>query len=154
MRLPGRLHITWQDDKTLKIEIDTGTQTRLLHFGESSSTSAEPAWQGYSVARWEFGNAFGLGPPPSAQPRKGQLKVVTTRLRPGYLRKNGLPYGAGAVLTEYIAHLTDDDEGTRYLAITTMLDDPEFLLQTWVRTSQFKKLPDARGWNPTPCSAR
>jgi hypothetical protein len=33
MRLPGRLHITWQDESTLKIETDTGMQTRLLHFG-------------------------------------------------------------------------------------------------------------------------
>src|SRR5215216_6787415 len=29
MRLPGRLHITWQDDNTLQVETDTGTQTRL-----------------------------------------------------------------------------------------------------------------------------
>ena len=32
MRLPGRLHITWQDDSTLKIETDTGMQTRVLAF--------------------------------------------------------------------------------------------------------------------------
>jgi hypothetical protein len=33
MRLPGRLRISWQDDTTLKVEADTGTQTRLLRFG-------------------------------------------------------------------------------------------------------------------------
>src|SRR5579871_3946576 len=32
MRVPGRLHITWQDDQTLKIESDAGQQTRVLHF--------------------------------------------------------------------------------------------------------------------------
>src|SRR5882724_4818569 len=32
MRMPGRMHITWQDDNTLKAEFDAGTQTRLLHF--------------------------------------------------------------------------------------------------------------------------
>ena len=32
MRMPGRLRITWQDDTTLKIETDAGSQTRLLHF--------------------------------------------------------------------------------------------------------------------------
>ena len=32
MRLPGRLHITWQDANTLKIETDTGTQTRAVPF--------------------------------------------------------------------------------------------------------------------------
>jgi hypothetical protein len=78
---------------------------------------------------------------------------VTTHLRPGYVRKNGVPYGAGATLTEYIAHLIDDD-GTRYLAATLMLEDSQYLTQPWVRTSQFKKQPDAKGWTPTPCSAR
>lgn len=33
VRLPGRIHITWQDDNTLKAEFDAGTQTRILHFG-------------------------------------------------------------------------------------------------------------------------
>src|SRR6185295_16174813 len=37
MRVPGRLHITWQDDNTLKIDTDAGTQTRLLHFGGAGS---------------------------------------------------------------------------------------------------------------------
>ena len=32
MRVPGRLHITWQDDNTLRIDTDAGTQTRLLAF--------------------------------------------------------------------------------------------------------------------------
>src|SRR5437660_115998 len=33
MRAPTRLNITWQDDNTLKVQTDYGTQTRLLHFG-------------------------------------------------------------------------------------------------------------------------
>ena len=33
MRVPGRFHITWADDRTLKIETDAGRQTRLLRFG-------------------------------------------------------------------------------------------------------------------------
>src|SRR6185295_19804833 len=36
MRIPGRLHITWQDDSTLKIETDAGTQTRVLHFDQAA----------------------------------------------------------------------------------------------------------------------
>jgi hypothetical protein len=150
MRLPGRLHVTWPDVNTLKIEIDTGTQTRLLHFGESRPPAGEqPSVQGFSTAQWEMSG--GRGAP--GQPRHGQLKVVTTNMRPGYLRKNGVPYSATAVLTEYFAHLMDDD-GTRYLTVTTMLEDPVYLQQPWVRTSQFKYQPDAKGWNPTPCSAR
>ncbi len=37
MRIPTRLHITWADDSTLKIETDAGMQTRLLHFGASKA---------------------------------------------------------------------------------------------------------------------
>ena len=40
MRQPGRLHITWQDDSTLKIETDAGTQTRLLNFDRKFYTIA------------------------------------------------------------------------------------------------------------------
>ncbi len=32
MRVPTRLHITWQDGSTLKVDTDAGEQTRLLHF--------------------------------------------------------------------------------------------------------------------------
>jgi hypothetical protein len=149
MRLPVRLHITWADERTLRIDIDAGTQTRLLHFGGEAPSSAEPTWQGFSAAEWAIPGA-GRGRGPQPPPMFGQLKVVTTHLRPGYLRKNGVPYGANAVLTEYFQHLNDD--GTEYLAVTSLLEDPQYLAQPWVRTSQFRKQPDARGWNPTPCS--
>ena len=151
MRLPSRLHITWADDRTLRIDIDTGTQTRLIHLAGAAPASAEATWQGESAGQWQVPGAGRGGR--GVAPRAGQLKIVTTRLRPGYLRKNGVPYGAGAVLTEYVQQLTDDD-GTQYLAVTSMLDDPQYLAQPWVRTSQFRRQPDAKGWNPTPCSAR
>jgi hypothetical protein len=150
MRLPVRLHITWVDDRTLKMEIDAGTQTRLLRFGGPAPADVENTWQGYSVADWQT-PGFGRGAP--QPPRYGQLRVVTTHLRPGYLRKNGVPYGSGAVLTEYVQHLKDDD-GSEYLAITSLLDDSQYLQQPWVRTNQFRKQADATGWNPTPCSAK
>jgi hypothetical protein len=151
MRLPVRLHITWQDERTLKMEIDAGTQTRVLHFGVPAPANADNSWQGYSVADWQVPGGGRGAPQPG--PRFGQLRIVTTHLRPGYLRKNGVPYGPGATLTEYVQHLNDDDGG-EYLAITSMLDDSQYLQQPWVRTSQFRKQADAKGWNPTPCSAR
>src|SRR4029077_238660 len=53
MSVPGRLHITWQDDNTLKIETDAGTQTRLFHFGADQTPANTPrTWQGVSVAQW------------------------------------------------------------------------------------------------------
>jgi hypothetical protein len=74
-------------------------------------------------------------------------------MRPGYLRKNGVPYSQHAVLTEYFVRLTDDD-GMEYLAVTAFLEDPQYLIQPYIRTVQFKKLPSQTGWAPTPCSAR
>ena len=66
MRMPTRLHITWQDPNTLKIETDAGTQTRLLRFGKPEQPAGERTWQGRSIAQWDFGTLVGrgAGPPP------------------------------------------------------------------------------------------
>src|ERR1700694_1825684 len=53
MQRPGRLHIAWDDDNTLRIEADSGTQTRVLHFGPPPAQRGEPSWQGYSTAQWQ-----------------------------------------------------------------------------------------------------
>jgi hypothetical protein len=151
MRLPGRLHITWENDNVLRLETDAGTQTRRFLFGDSPAPASSPSWQGYSVARWERPAPRGRAAAPNAP--VGQLKVTTTQLRPGYLRKNGVPYGSNAVLTEYFLRLVDSG-GQEYLAVTTMLDDPQYLQQPYLKTYQFKKQRDAAGWRPTPCSAR
>jgi hypothetical protein len=150
MRLPGRLHITWESDNLLKLDTDAGTQTRRFMFAGANDAAgaAEPTWQGSSTARWQFPGGRGRGPVPT-----GQLVVTTTRMRPGYLRKNGIPYSRNAVLTEYFVRLVDDDT-QEYLAVTTMVDDPQYLAQPYVKTYQFKKQSDATGWNPTPCSAK
>ena len=42
MSVPGRIHITWQDDTTLKVDTDAGTQTRLLRFGPSTGSGQAP----------------------------------------------------------------------------------------------------------------
>ena len=138
MRVPGRLHITWQDDQTMKVETDAGTQTRLLQFG-TAAASGEPSWQGHSIAQW---NVAGRS-----------LKVVTTNLRAGYIRKNGAPYSAKTVLTEYW-DLNPLPNGDRNLTVTTRVEDPVYFTRPLQTSSDFKKLADATGWNPTPCSSR
>jgi hypothetical protein len=146
MRVPGRLHITWQDDSTLKIDTDAGTQTRLFHFGESAA-AGEPSWQGHSIAEWEFAaGARGAA-------RSGNLKVVTTNLKPGYIRKNGAPYSAKTIVTEYFDRNTMPN-GDVWFTVTTKVDDPVYARGTYLTTTDFKKLPDAAAWNPTPCSVR
>ena len=145
MRVPGRLHITWQDDQTLKIEADAGQQTRVLHFASADDPAA--SWQGFSKALWEM-VPVGRGVTPV-----GSLRVVTTHLKPGYLRKNGVPYSANATLTEYFDRVNEPN-GDAYLVVTTTVEDPVYLAQPFLTASHFRKQPDAKGWNSTPCSAR
>lgn len=152
MRIPGRLHITWQDDNTLKVETDAGTQTRLFHFGRPQPPATAPDWQGFSVAQWELaGGGRGRG---AAAVKGGDLKVVTTHMRPGYLQKNGVPYSADAVITEHFDALEKEPNGDQWLIVTTLVDDPQYLNQPFQRSTHFKRQPDNSGWSPEPCSAR
>jgi hypothetical protein len=153
MRMPTRLHITWQDERTLKLETDTGMQTRILRFGAADAVTGSPTWQGVSNAEWQVpGGGRGRGGQGGQQTRGGSLKVTTTQMRPGYVHKNGIPYSENAVLTEYFT--TISDRGITYLVDTLMLEDPKYLTQSLVRSAQFKKQADATGWDPTPCSAK
>jgi hypothetical protein len=154
MRVPGRLHITWADDNTLKIETDAGTQTREFRFAPGQPPSGDAGWQGYSAATWEFagGGRGGRGGRGGA-PTGGSLKVVTSHLRPGYLRKNGVPYSANTALTEYYTR-TDETNGDSWLIVTTIVDDPQNLTQPFVTSTHFKKEADGAKWSPTPCSAK
>ena len=156
MRVPGRLHITWQDDQTLKLEMDSGTQTRLFFFGAPQKQGGD--WQGISRASWDYlptssVSANGAFTETGIERRAGSLKVVTTNLKPGYLRKNGVPYSANAVLTEYFDRVTEPS-GDTYIILSTTVEDPAYLTQPLMMSASFKKQADGAGWNPTPCSAR
>ena len=85
-------------------------------------------------------------------PRNGELKVVTNRLRPGYLRKNGVPYSANTTMTEYYHRMTVPP-GDLWLTIVTEVTDPENLRVPFVLSTHFKKLPDGAAFTPEPCSA-
>ncbi len=158
MRVPGRVRVTWQDDNTLKVETDAGTQTRLFHFEGKPPEGVKPSWQGYSAANWERpvrGSGLplaGLGAVREGT-RGRSLEVVTTQLRPGYLRKNGAPYSANAVVSEYY-DLSKEPNGDTWFHVTTIVKDPQYLEEPFVTSTDFKKQPDAGGWNPSACSAR
>jgi hypothetical protein len=144
MNVPGRLHITWQDANTLRIDTDAGTQTRLLRFTTSASSKETRAtWQGESRARWESVPAPDKG---------GSLSVVTTNMRAGYLRKNGVPYSERTTVTEHfdIAPLPD---GGQLLLVNTVIEDPVYLNAPYVVSPHFKREPDGSRWDPTPCSS-
>ena len=147
MRMPGRLRITWSDDTTLQVETDAGTQTRLFRFG-AGAPAGEPSWQGWSAAEWMYaGGRRGGGAP------TGSLKVVTTNLRAGYIRKNGAPYSDKTKVTEYF-DLNTAPNGDRWLTVTTKVEDPVYFTRAYLTSSDFKHLATGDGWTPSPCSAR
>jgi hypothetical protein len=151
-RMAGRLHITWKDDNTLQVDADTGTQTRLFHFGDAvnnTSLGNENTWQGDSLAHWLFAGPGGR----AANRRGGSLEVVTTHAKPGYLQRNGVPYSANAVITERY-DVVHEDNGDQYLIVTTLINDPLYLARPFLRSTHFRKQADGAGWDPTPCAVR
>lgn len=151
MRMPTRLRIDWQDDRTLKVEADAGTQTRVLSFGAPEAKGGD--WQGVSTASWDYPRAIFPGRGAGAPPPGGALKVVTTGMRPGYLRKNGVPYSANTTMTEYFTRL-EVPGGASLLVVSAEIVDPEYLATPYWTSVQFRRQNDASGWNPTPCAAR
>ena len=163
-RIPGRIHITWQDDQSLKLEFDAGTQTRVLRFG-AAAASAPPTWQGDSSAAWEFAGGVqtdrngipvatpagrGALPRPNA-PKGGSLRVTTTNFLPGFLRKNGVPYSDKAKIEEYFDRITYPN-GDTFLVVRTVVDDPVYLQTPFITSTNFKLEPDGSKWRPTPCA--
>jgi hypothetical protein len=151
MRIPGRLNISWQDANTLKVETDAGKQSRLFHFNGTGTQPSQRSLQGFSAATWEAGavggggggfGSFGAG-------AGGGLKVVTTQLSPGYLRKNGVPYSQNAVVTEYFDRHTDF--GSEWFTVTTIVEDSQYLTQPFITSTHFKKEPDGSKWSPMAC---
>jgi len=136
MRVPGRFRITWQDDTTLRVDSDAGMQTRLLRFASSPAGRPERTWQGTSAARWDARS----------------LTVVTTNMRAGYLRKNGVPYSEHATMTEYF-DVAPHPSGGQILVVTAVVVDPQYLEVPYITSANFKKEADGSRWDPTPCSA-
>jgi hypothetical protein len=148
MSVPGRLHITWQDADTLRIDTDAGTQTRLIRFtarapGDTSASASRPTWQGESIARWER---------VAAPDKGGSLRVVTSNMRAGYLRKNGVPYSERTTMSEHF-DVAPLPMAARFSSSTRSSRIPVYLNAPYVVSPHFKKEPDGSKWDPTPCSS-
>jgi hypothetical protein len=147
LRVPNRMHISWQDDQTLRMDSDAGKQTRTFHFGDwKPLAGTAPSLQGDSIAEWVRGGG-GRGA------TDGSMKVTTTNLKAGFLRKNGVPYSANTNLMEYY-DLIKEPNGDPLMVVTIITTDPLYLRQPFVITSQYKKQATEAGWNPTACSAK
>jgi hypothetical protein len=134
-----------------------------LRFGDAKTPADTPrTWQGASVAQWQTPRpnvplllrpAERTADAPPVVPTGGTLRVVTTNLRAGYLRKNGVPYSENAVLTEHW-DVYKRPNGEEWLTITTQVDDPQYLRTPRLVAPIFKKEPNGAKWDPTPCSAQ
>ena len=87
----------------------------------------------------------------------GLATAAGEEIRPGYLRKNGVPYSDQVKLTEYWnlmpgAGANGKDE--KWLVLSQSVDDPVYLTEPWVLGLNFKKEADGSKWDPQPCSAR
>jgi hypothetical protein len=148
MRMPTRVRISWQDPQTLTLETDAGQQTRVIHFDQNRAAPTQRSLQGFSLAEWERPGGRGRG----AVIPGGDLKVTTTMLRPGWLRKNGVPYSESAEVTEFFDRFTTPT-GDEWFVVTTTVHDPKYLNQDFVTSSHFRKEADGSKWSPSPCRA-
>lgn len=95
------------------------------------------------------------GPPPRGQARinsGGNLKIVTTNFRAGYLRKNGVPYSEQATITEYVHRLPPHPNGDSWLQVITIVEDPRYLSQPFYTSTNFRLEPNDANFRPTPCA--
>jgi hypothetical protein len=79
------------------------------------SPNAQHSWQGFSTGQWEG----------------DMLKVTTTHLKEGWIRRNGVPRSDRATLVEYFIRHGD------YLTLVTVVKDPVYLTEPFVRTSNW-----------------
>jgi hypothetical protein len=154
LRMPTRLRIRWQGDDALVIETDAGRQTRTLSFGAAAPPAA-PSLQGQTSAKWVTpprpAGGPGLAGAGGGNARAGgYLEARTTGLSGGWLRKNGVPYSADAVVTEYFARFAAPN-GDEWLMVTTIVDDPRYLTQRYITSSHFRREAQGGRWNPRAC---
>ncbi|PCJ41534.1 MAG: hypothetical protein COA71_08230 [SAR86 cluster bacterium] len=145
MRQPTRLQISWENNNTLEIETDAGMQTRRLKFGEAQDGAGTGSWQGVSNANWNLHRQGRGGPVIS-----GTLEVETHGMRQGYLRRNGVPYSDQSTMQEYFDVVTQDD-GTEYLIVLSIVEDPVFLNGPAMTSSNFRREANDNLWDPSGC---
>ena len=89
---------------------------------------AAHTWQRFSTGTWEG----------------AILKVVTTHLKKGWIRRNGVPRSDQAEVTEYFYRHGE------WLTWMTIVNDPLYLTEPMIRTSDFQWAP-TQNIGPYPC---
>jgi hypothetical protein len=124
LRGPIRVRITEernpvsQDVVAIRQFMSTWAQERIIWLDgrPHPSPRAPHTWMGFSTGEWQ-GNA---------------LKVVTTHIKQGWYRRNGVPMSADAKMTEYFMR-----RGT-ILTQVSIIEDPVFLDEPLVRTTELR----------------
>ncbi len=154
MRMPTRVHITWVNPNQLQVQSDWGEQTREIYFTRDQMPHTGPTLQGSSFAVWQVpqaaGAGFGRQRGPVPKPPNGKLYVVTGNLAPGWLRRNGVPYGSKTRLMEWYQTFTDPT-GKHWFDVTTDVEDSEYLSAPFITSDDVRQEPDASKWAPHPC---
>jgi hypothetical protein len=111
-------HISWQSPE----------QTIYMDGRPHPPPYAPHTWQGFSTGVWQ-----------------GDILTVTTdHLKEGWIRRNGIPRSANAVVTTYL--LRHDD----YLTVAVLISDPAYLTEPFIRTTDFVSAPQQQ-LAPYPC---
>ena len=106
----------------LRMNFQEMERTIWLDGREHPPALAAHTFAGFSTGTWQ-GN---------------MLDVVTTHLKPNYLRRNGLPRSDQATFTEHwVRH-------GEYLTVTTLIRDPAFLTEPLVRSQTWLLAPEQR----------
>ena len=92
------------------------------------SEFAEHTWNGFSTGEWV----------------NGALKVTTTHLKAGTIQRNGVPTSVRARMTEFFFRHGDQ------LTLATIVEDPVYLEEPFVRTSNFVWAPQQTQARPAP----
>lgn len=121
MRIWKEIDRPTQQVVAIKMHISAwGTERTIWMDGRAHPPPhAAHTWQGFSTGVWD-GN---------------KLTVTTTHLKPGWIRRNGLPRSESAVLREHFIRHGD------YLTHVSVIDDPAFLTEPFIRSQNWVLTP-------------
>jgi hypothetical protein len=97
-----------------------GNRTIWLDGRPHPSPHAEHLWSGFSTGVWQG----------------RMLKVTTTHMKLGFIRRNGVPSSPRATMTEYFTRHGD------YLTVITIIEDPDYLEEYFVRDVSLRWAPE------------
>ena len=129
------------------METDSGSQTRLFSFGAPRGKAGDlqgvsDCVVGSSSRLQSSGFQLGSRAAQAEVPQSGHHSSP-----PGYLARNGVPYGANATFTEYYDSSRKSPAETRCWCVTVEVTDPDYLTAPYWYSVHFKKQADASGWN-------